>query len=186
VLSAERVEVSARSSNRTADSGVSTANAARHRPSAGRWPGSPPARSPAGQRVGQHCLRLVKGRHSRSVASVEPLSDQPCYLLGLHRLRSTGHLTTFSEEGRAAIHLPCRPGPAGAWAGGGLRPRRTTTGAWNAPAVRPICRFPKQAQTHHLAPTGGDSKRAADRPQSQCVVRPPARRPTGSPNRYAR
>jgi len=118
VLSAERVEVSARSSNRTADSGVSTANAARHRPSAGRWPGSPPARSPAGQRVGQHCLRLVEDRHFRRVASVEPLSDQPCHFLGLHRLRSTGHLTTFSGEGRAAIHLPAgldRPAPGPGW-----------------------------------------------------------------------
>jgi hypothetical protein len=157
VLSAERVEVSARSSNRTVGSGV-----------------------------GQQCLRLVEGRHSRRVASVEPLSDPPCHLLGLYRLRSTAHLTTSSRTG------PCRyPSSLPAWTGrcpgrGSRRPRRTTTDAWKAPAVRPICRLPKQAQTHHLAPADGDSTRASDQPQSQCVIRPPARRPTGSPTRRGR
>ena len=117
VLPAERVEVSARSSNRTVGSG----SRRRTSPGTGHLLADGLDRLPPGHRlvsrVGQHCLRLVEGRHSRGAASVEPLSDQPCHLLGLYRLRSTGHLTTFSGEGRAAIHLPCRPGPAGARAG---------------------------------------------------------------------
>src|SRR6185437_2553148 len=141
---------------------------------AGRWLGSPPARSPAGQRVGQHCLRVVKGRHSRRVASVEPLSDQPCHLLGLHRLRSTGHLTTFSGEGRAVSIFPAgldRPVP------GPGRPAATPHDKWFMECTR--------RSTHLSLPEAGtDSPSCAHRRRFETGCRSgpvTVRNPTSGP-----
>jgi hypothetical protein len=172
-------------------------------PRTGRWAAGSRRRTPPGighlladgldrlppghrlvSRVGQHCLRLVEGRHFRRVASVEPLSDQPCHFLGLHRLRSTGHLTTFSGEGRAAIHLPCRPGPA--VPGPGL-PAATPHDNW--------CMDCTGRSTHLPLPEAGtDSPSCAHRRRFETgcrsapvTVRDPTFGPASSlPNRYAR
>jgi len=78
VLSAELVEVSARSSNRTVAAGLD----GERRPGIGHLLTDGLDRLPPGHRLvsreGQHCLPLVESRHSRCAVSVEPLSDQPC------------------------------------------------------------------------------------------------------------
>ena len=94
MLSAERVEVSARSSNLTVGSGVSIANFTPPRVGhllVDRLDGLPSGDRPVGG-VGQHGLRFVQGRHPRRVAGVEPLGDHLCHVLRLHRLRLIAHL----------------------------------------------------------------------------------------------